>query len=101
MGKVMRYLLAGHEPEDRIRDLLLLTDIRSEDLQDALVSHYSKGFPAKSVCVAYSIAPPNFSRGDARLNEVAGIVERIKERDWARFNYRLTDNLAITNDKKD
>lgn len=90
MYKSTSVLLAGKESEDRIRLLLQLTDISSEDVQDALVMHMKIGASASVACVSYGVAPPNFSRALKRLNEVAGIVESIKEIDWKLFPEKLS-----------
>ncbi len=90
MHKKVSVLLAGMESEERIRLLLKLTDISNEEGQDALVMHLKIGTCASVCCVSYNVAAPNFSRALKRLNEVAGIVESIKEIDWKNFPEKLS-----------
>lgn len=81
----MKYLVIGHESKERLALLFQLTKITSEPIQDALIDHLSKGLP-ESLCASLNqVSTSNFTRALNRLNEVAGIVEAIKEIDWDKF----------------
>jgi hypothetical protein len=81
----MNYLLAGSEPAKRVELLLSLTRIDSEDVKDALRDHLVKGMNDANAIAIHGINKSNFSRALSRLNEVAGVVEQIKDIDWEKF----------------
>lgn len=81
----MNYLLQGMESEERVDLLLALTSISSECIIKAIKMHLVEGCSESEACSARLITQSNFNRAMSKLNEVAGIVEQIKEIDWARF----------------
>ncbi len=81
----MNYLLRGGESDERLRLLLSLTKINSEQLNDALIDYYVKGYQEKDCVIINSVTQSNFNRAVSRLNHIAEIVEKIKEIDWQRF----------------
>ena len=81
----MNYLLAGQEPQERVELLLKLTKIKSEPLQTAIIDRLVKGLSEKEVVSLNGVLQSNFNRAMTRINDVAGIVEQIKEIDWAKF----------------
>lgn len=81
----MRYLLQGGESEARVKLLLKLTNIRSEDVIAALDDHLVKGVNDTMAAAFNGIQLSNFTRALAKLNEVAGTVEQIKDLDWAKL----------------
>lgn len=81
----MKYLLSGGESKERVLLMLKLTKINSEPLRDAVTDHLVKGFSEKDSAELNDIPQQNFNRAMVRLNEVAGIVEDIKNHDWAKF----------------
>jgi hypothetical protein len=81
----MNYLLAGSEPAARVELLLSLTRINSEDVKAALRDHLVKGVSDSNAIAIHGITKSNFSRALKRLNEVAAIVEQIKDIDWEKF----------------
>lgn len=81
----MNYLLAGSEPAKRVELLLSLTRIDSEDVKSALLDHLVKGMNDANAIAIHGINKSNFSRALSRLNEVAGVVEQIKDIDWEKF----------------
>ncbi len=77
----MNVLAQGLESERRVALLLKLTSIKSEAKQAALVDHLSHGM-RKSVAAALNgVDLKNFNRALTTLNEVAEIVEQVKECD--------------------
>lgn len=82
----MNYLLAGSEPAKRVELLLSLTRIDSDDVKAALHDHLVKGVNDANAIAIHGINKSNFSRALSRLNEVAGIVEQIKDIDWQNLN---------------
>ncbi|MPY26940.1 PapB/FocB family fimbrial expression transcriptional regulator [Shewanella sp. YLB-07] len=102
----MNYLLPGGEQPKRLQLLLLLTKIKSEPQIAALTEHYVNGLPAERAAARFMIEKSNLSRAQTRLEEVASIIEQIKEIDWSQLNaapqsnqqnYQLTD----ANNKRD
>lgn len=81
----MNYLLAGGESKERVQLLLSLTKINSESLQCAIEDHLVTGHSEKDAVLLNGVTQSNFNRAMSRINEVAGIVEKIKELDWSRF----------------
>ncbi len=95
----MNYLLPGDEPLVRLQLLLKLTKINSEAQIAALTEHYVNGLPAERAAARFMIETSNLSRAQSRLEEVASIVEQIKEIDWATLNSKPSTN-ANNNDHK-
>lgn len=81
----MRYLIQGNEPPERLELLFKLIGRMGENTQEALIDHLCKGHPESLSASMNDLTKPNFSRSLTRLNEVAGIVEEIKEIDWEKF----------------
>lgn len=81
----MRYLVVGGESKERLALLFKLTKISSEDIQAAIEDHLFKGHPENIAVMLNDVTRSNFIRALSRLNEVAGIVESIKELDWDKF----------------
>lgn len=81
----MKYLLQGGESETRVKLLLQLTSIRSEDVIAALEDHLVKGVVDTMAAAFNGVQLSNFTRALAKMNEVAGTVEKIKELDWAKL----------------
>jgi hypothetical protein len=77
----MKFLSKGLEPEPRVNLLLQLTRISSENIERALIDHLTKGLTENDAAMLNDVPQQNFSRALKRLNEVAGIVEQIKELD--------------------
>ena len=77
----MKYLSKGLEPEERINLLLQLTKIGSENIKSALVDHLTKGLTENDAAMLNDVPQQNFNRALNRLNDVAGVVEQIKELD--------------------
>lgn len=81
----MQTLLRGGESEKRIKLLLSLTNIRSDDMIRMIYKIYVDGWSDESAANMFDVPQPNINRAVKRLNEVASIVEEIKELDWSRF----------------
>ena len=81
----MNYLIAGGESNERVELLLSLTKINSEPLRDSIVDHLCVGHAEKDAVLLNGVTQSNFNRAMKKLNDVAGIVEKIKELDWERL----------------
>lgn len=81
----MNVLIQGMESIERVKLLLELTRIDSEDVKTALIDYLAKGVNLKSAAEINSVKQQNFNRALKRVNTVAYTVEEIKEIDWARF----------------
>jgi hypothetical protein len=81
----MKCLIQGCEPAERLKLLLQLTNIESPDIVAALHDHFVAGHQDAVAAIRNSIKKSNLSRAIARLEQVAFIVEQIKEIDWAKF----------------
>ena len=78
----MKFLTKGLEPEARVHLLLLLTKIGSGNIKSALVDHLTKGLTENDAAMLNNVPQQNFNRALKRLNDVAGVVEQVKELDW-------------------
>jgi len=78
-------LVSSQEPLLRVLLLLELTRIDSEDLRTAIVEHLSGGMSLKTAAETNGIKQQNFNRALKRVNEVATVVEKIKQIDWAKL----------------
>lgn len=78
----MRYLLQGMESAERMALILSLTKMKSESMTDAICDHLVKGSSEKVACAANGVIQQNFNKALKRLNEIAGIIEKVKELDW-------------------
>ena len=81
----MNYLIAGGESKERVELLLSLTKISSEQLTDSIIDHLCVGHSEKDAIAINGVTQSNFNRAMKKLNDVAGIVEKIKELDWSKL----------------
>lgn len=81
----MNYLVRGGESKERVKLLLKLTRVNSENVVDAIIDHLFTGHSESHSAALNDITQSNFNRAMSRLNEVAGTVEAIKELDWDKF----------------
>ncbi len=79
----MHYLHKGQLSIERLELLFKLTKIASDDVRGALVDHYVRGMKQADAALLNGVPKQNVERGAKRLNEVAAIVEELKEYDWA------------------
>ena len=94
----MNYLLAGHEPLERMQLLIQkFTKMSSEAQQKALIEHYVNGLPVERAAARFGIEVSNMVRAQERLEEVASNIEQVKELDWARFGYSCSPNQLSDN----
>lgn len=77
----MKYLFAGTMSEKRMEALVELTSIRSETVIEGLYWHLCKGHRIETAAALACIKQPVLHRAIQTLDNVAGIVERIKEID--------------------
>ena len=78
----MQVLVQGLESKKRVKLLLKLTKIESENIQSALLEYLCTGLTIDDAAMLNDVPRQNFNRALKRLNEVAEVVERIKEIDW-------------------
>ena len=78
-------LIKGIEPQERVNLIMKLTKIGSENIRSALIDHLSKGLSENDAAMLNDVPQQNFNRALKRLNEVAAVVEKIKEFDWDKF----------------
>jgi hypothetical protein len=81
----MKMLVRGIEPQARVDLIMQLTKIGSENIRSALIDHLSKGLSENDAAMLNDVPQQNFNRALKRLNEVAAVVEEIKELDWDKF----------------
>lgn len=81
--KDVKYLVKGGESKERIDCLIELTNIRSEKAISAIKDHLYEGMT--TINASELNKHEHLSRDIKVLNKAAGIVERIKDLDWARF----------------
>jgi hypothetical protein len=82
----MNYLAKGLVSTERFNLLMQLTKVTSEPVKQALSDHLVKGMNKIDAAVYNEILQQNFNRAFQRLNDIAGIVENIKELDWLKLN---------------
>jgi len=78
-------LVRGIEPQERVSLIMELTKIGSENIRSALIDHLSKGLSENDAAMLNDVPQQNFNRALKRLNEIAAVVEKIKEFDWDKF----------------
>ena len=81
----MKMLVRGFEPEKRVKLILRLTKIGSENIKTALIDHLSNGFSENDAAMLNDVPQQNFNRAFKRINEAAADIENVKDYDWARF----------------
>lgn len=82
-----RYLIQGHESSERLAILFDLAGRFGDNTKDALLDHLNKGHTEELSASMNGLTKPNFSRALKRINEVAGLVEQVKELDWGKANH--------------
>jgi hypothetical protein len=81
----MNYLkVGGHNPE-KLDLMLSVTRISSEQIIDAIRDRLLRGATIEAAAALNGIPASNLVRALDKLNEVARVIERIKEIDWASF----------------
>lgn len=82
----MYALVRGQEKEARIELLFKLTKITSEPIRAAIINHLCRGFSEHDSAFMNDVPKQNLNRALQTLNEVAAVVEQIKELDWKPIN---------------
>ena len=78
----MKWLIQGGESAARLNLILSATKISSEPTIDALHDHLVKGIGDAAACALNGVQLSNFNRALKTVNEMAGIIEAVKELDW-------------------
>lgn len=90
----MNYLLSGGFDEKKLELLLQLTSIRSDDIKAAIHDHLVRGASVQVAAAMNSVDASNLERSLKKLNDVAGIVEAIKEIDISKSVTKVTKPRA-------
>ena len=77
----MKYLLPGSESKDRVELLLKLTKMNSGSLKRAIYDHLVVGHSQRNAAELNGLPTQNLNRSISKLEEVAMLVEEIKEID--------------------
>lgn len=81
------YVYQGSESPERFDLLVSLTGLRSPSQIGALRDHLVKGVQLDAAMVMNDVTnKSNLERDLDKINDVAIIVEKIKELDWVRFH---------------
>ena len=80
--EITKYLLAGMESAERVALIISLTKMSSETMIKAINDHLVRGYNEKMACMANSVIQQNFNKTLASLNEIVGIIEKIKTIDY-------------------
>ena len=88
MARKVSYVYQGSESPERFDLLVSLTGLRSPSQIGALRDHLVKGVPLDGAMVLNGVTnKSNLERDLDKINDVAIIVEKIKELDWEKFKY--------------
>lgn len=75
-------MIQGGESQERFDGMLRFTSIRSEPIIGALSDYYVKGCSQSVALSLNGVKRDKFDRADKILNEMAGLYEEMKARDW-------------------
>lgn len=82
------YVYQGSESHERFELLVSLTGLRSPSQIGALRDHLVKGVPLDGAMVLNGVTnKSNLERDLDKINDIATIVEKIKELDWEKFKH--------------
>ena len=85
MARKVSYVYQGSESPERFELLVSLTGLRSPSQIGALRDHLVKGVPLDGAMVLNGVAnKSNLERDLDKINDIATIVEKIKEIDWSK-----------------
>ena len=85
MASKVSYVYQGSESPERFELLVSLTGLRSPSQIGALRDHLVKGVPLDGAMVLNGVAnKSNLERDLDKINDIATIVEKIKEIDWSK-----------------
>ena len=85
MARKVSYVYQGSESPERFDLLVSLTGLRSPSQIGALRDHLVKGVPLDGAMVLNGVAnKSNLERDLDKINDIATIVEKIKEIDWSK-----------------
>lgn len=76
---IVSSLVQGFETEENIIMLIGFTDMDSEKMQGALISHYANGASSKIACSLNGVTAGNFSRDKKRIEGVARQIDNYNE----------------------
>lgn len=90
----MNYLLSGGYNPQKLELMLSLTSIRSEDIRSAIHDHLVKGAAIDTAAALNLVDSGNLNRALKKLNEVASVVEQIKNIDLYKTVSKVTGGAA-------
>lgn len=79
----MKYLIPGMESKERIELLTSLTKIRSQSILRAVQLHFVSGLSVVRASARTGVDHSNLHRALREINQVAAIIEKIKEIDFS------------------
>lgn len=88
MKTLVKALIQGMEPAEKIDILISFTDITSEDNKIALHRHYVNGWPLTTAAQSRGLDESNFRKTAKTLENAAVRLERYKEIEWQRWGYK-------------
>lgn len=79
----MKVLIKGGNSEKRVDLLLKLKSFRSDDMKAAIKSYLVDGLGESAAAALNSVDRNNLIKAIDKLNEIAQVVEKIKEHDYS------------------
>ena len=90
----MNYLLSGGYNPQKLELLLSLTSIRSDDIRAAIADHLIRGASIDFAASLNLVDSSNLKRSLKKLNEVARVVEEIKNIDLYKTVSKVIDDKS-------
>lgn len=90
----MNYLIRGGYNPQKLELMLSLTSIRSEDIRAAIHNHLVDGCAVDLAAALNGADVANLKRALKKLNEIARIVEEIKNIDLYKRVAKVTEGAA-------
>ena len=90
----MNYLLSGGYNPKKLELLLSLTSIRSEDIRAAISDHLVRGASIDLAAALNLVDAGNLKRSLKKLNEVARVVEEVKNIDLYKTVSKVTGDKS-------
>ena len=91
----MKYLLQGSEPKEKVEILISMTGLESENMEQAIIDHLTKGMKRSEAAYINNVKESNMSRDIKLLNEYAAKHERMKEIEWPNYKEYRDNKKAL------
>ncbi len=93
MTRKVWYVFQGGESPERFNLIIELSGLRSEKQIQTIKDHLVKGVPIDAAMAMNGVTnKSNFERDLDKINDIAKIIEKIKEIDWS----KARENKLIT-----